>query len=117
MAIFVVCVAGHFISTPHTNCSNNDQANVLVSQEKKGLLADFGLADIAEVQEDGSVTRIVEGNGRYLAPELLDPGVVGKKNVNPSPESDMHSFGMLMLEVVIKVTRFVAQPKRYSGKP
>lgn len=62
-------------------------------------LADFGLAQIFEEGGDGTLTHSIGGNCRYLAPELIDPSLVGKRSEHPSPATDMHSFGMLMLEV------------------
>ena len=39
------------------------------------------------------------GVSRYMAPELLDPRPFGRKDSNPSKESDVYSFAVTAYEV------------------
>ncbi|KAF3969885.1 hypothetical protein CMV_006361 [Castanea mollissima] len=65
--------------------------NVMLDSDFNAHLGDFGLARI--LQNDTSVTTTLAGTPGYLAPEI---GFVGKA----TPESDVYSFGMVVLEVV-----------------
>ncbi|XP_030951428.1 cold-responsive protein kinase 1-like isoform X3 [Quercus lobata] len=65
--------------------------NVMLDSDFNAHLGDFGLARI--LQNDASVTTMLAGTTRYLAPEI---GFIGKA----TPESDVYSFGMVVLEVV-----------------
>ena len=65
--------------------------NVMLDSDFNAHLGDFGLARI--LQNDASVTTMLAGTPRYLAPEI---GFIGKA----TPESDVYSFGMVVLEVV-----------------
>nr|XP_023921871.1 L-type lectin-domain containing receptor kinase IX.1-like [Quercus suber] len=65
--------------------------NVMLDSDFNAHLGDFGLARI--LQNDASVTTLLAGTRGYLAPEI---GFIGKA----TPESDVYSFGMVVLEVV-----------------
>ncbi|XP_050268458.1 probable L-type lectin-domain containing receptor kinase S.5 isoform X3 [Quercus robur] len=65
--------------------------NVMLDSDFNAHLGDFGLARI--LQNDASVTTMLAGTPGYLAPEM---GFIGKA----TPESDVYSFGMVVLEVV-----------------
>uniref|UniRef100_A0A7N2KU39 non-specific serine/threonine protein kinase n=1 Tax=Quercus lobata TaxID=97700 RepID=A0A7N2KU39_QUELO len=65
--------------------------NVMLDSDFNAHLGDFGLARI--LQNDASVTTMLAGTPGYLAPEI---GFIGKA----TPESDVYSFGMVVLEVV-----------------
>ncbi|MBA0719529.1 hypothetical protein Golax_007199 [Gossypium laxum] len=65
--------------------------NVMLDEEFNAHLGDFGLARL--LQNDDSVTTMLAGTPGYLAPEV---GFTGKS----TPESDVYSFGMVVIEVV-----------------
>ena len=65
--------------------------NVMLDSDFDAHLGDFGLARMH--QNDASVTTTLAGTPGYLAPEI---GFIGKA----TPESDVYSFGMIVIEVV-----------------
>ncbi|XP_016449084.2 putative L-type lectin-domain containing receptor kinase S.5 [Nicotiana tabacum] len=65
--------------------------NVMLDAEYNAHLGDFGLARL--LQNENFVTTMVAGTPGYLAPEVSYTGRV-------TPESDVYSFGMVVLEVV-----------------
>ncbi|RDX67552.1 putative L-type lectin-domain containing receptor kinase S.7, partial [Mucuna pruriens] len=65
--------------------------NVMLDFNHNAQLGDFGLARL--LKNDGSVTTNLNGTLGYLAPELSFTG-------KATPESDVYSFGMVVLEVI-----------------
>lgn len=65
--------------------------NVMLDSDFTPHLGDFGLARLLE--KDAFVTTMVAGTIGYLAPEVSYTG-------RATPESDVYSFGMVVLEVV-----------------
>ncbi|XP_039052534.1 probable L-type lectin-domain containing receptor kinase S.5 [Hibiscus syriacus] len=65
--------------------------NVMLDEEFNAHLGDFGLARL--LQNDAAMTTMLAGTPGYLAPEV---GFIGKS----TPESDVYSFGMVVIEVV-----------------
>ncbi|KAK4729896.1 hypothetical protein R3W88_022884 [Solanum pinnatisectum] len=65
--------------------------NVMLDTEYNAHLGDFGLARL--LQNENFVTTMVAGTPGYLAPEVSYTG-------RATPESDVYSFGMVVLEVV-----------------
>nr|XP_011459854.1 PREDICTED: probable L-type lectin-domain containing receptor kinase S.5 [Fragaria vesca subsp. vesca] len=66
--------------------------NVMLDSDYNAHLGDFGLARL--MLQDPEFTIPLAGTPGYLAPEVL--GFAGKA----TPESDVYSFGMVVLEVV-----------------
>ncbi len=66
-------------------------ANVLLDEEGKAWLADLGLGR-SEAMETLTVTGMLMGTPRYMAPELVDRGIVG-------PGTDVYALGVSLLEV------------------
>ena len=65
--------------------------NVMLDSDYNAHLGDFGLARL--LQNEASVTTMIAGTPGYLAPEVSYTG-------RATPESDVYSFGMVVLEVV-----------------
>lgn len=68
-------------------------ANVLVAADGRLLLADFGIARLAEATTRLTRTGTVVGTPLYMAPEVAVGGAAG-------PESDRYSLGVLLYEMV-----------------
>lgn len=68
-------------------------ANVLVSDEGRVKLADFGLAKFREVDSDATRTGGAVGTVAYMSPEQASGDEVG-------PASDVFSFGVLAYELL-----------------
>lgn len=66
--------------------------NVMLDYKYTAHLGDFGLARLLQNEESAVVTNLA-GTPGYLAPEI---GFTGKA----TPESDVYSFGMVVLEVI-----------------
>jgi hypothetical protein len=66
-------------------------SNVLLDDEMKGRLGDFGLARLYDHGINSYTTRVVGTTG-YLAPELMSLG-------KASPATDVFAFGAFLLEV------------------
>lgn len=79
------------------------QSNVLIKDNGKACLSDFGLSRIfMEATGSSYLTSTLQGNVRWAAPELFDVGEEQQKepvHVSPDPQSDIYSFGSTMLQV------------------
>jgi len=67
--------------------------NVIVSDQQQAQLTDFGISRILDVKGFTTANR---GNIRWTAPELMPPD---DSDVRPTPESDIFSLGMLLLQL------------------
>jgi len=56
-------------------------------------LADFGIADLAELSHEDTAVGLVQGSLRYLAPEALESGVA-------DPRSDLYSLGLILYSLL-----------------
>ncbi|PSS11151.1 Legume lectin domain protein [Actinidia chinensis var. chinensis] len=65
--------------------------NVMLDSDHNAHLGDFGLARL--IQNEGTATTMIAGTPGYLAPEVSFTG-------RATPESDVYSFGMVVLEVI-----------------
>ncbi|XP_052204604.1 L-type lectin-domain containing receptor kinase IX.1-like [Diospyros lotus] len=66
-------------------------SNVMLDSNLNAKLGDFGLARLVD-HDKGSQTTILAGTMGYIAPECVLTG-------NASKESDVHSFGIVALEI------------------
>ncbi|KAG2742684.1 kinase-like protein [Suillus brevipes Sb2] len=76
--------------------------NVLIHGDGTACVADFGLSLMySEITSpsQASWTSTLKGNTRWMAPELLVEREDGSQ-VRPSEQSDMYSFGGIMLQVL-----------------
>ncbi|KAF9450882.1 kinase-like protein, partial [Macrolepiota fuliginosa MF-IS2] len=68
--------------------------NILISSDKRALIADFGMSTVAMTTKRESSPGGVTGYTiRFTAPEIM------KRNIKPTKMSDVWSFGCLCLEV------------------
>ena len=88
------------------------QANILINQDCRACLADFGLSTVTGVQTlaaNGSLVSVLSndsvmsfthgGSIRWMSPELIDPEQFGVKGNRPTKTSDCFAFGMVIYEV------------------
>ncbi|KAG2068092.1 kinase-like protein [Suillus decipiens] len=79
------------------------QPNVLIRGDGIGCVADFNLSLMyseAISASQASWTSTLKGNMRWMAPELLIPEREDGSPTRPSEQSDMYSFGGIMLPVL-----------------
>ena len=80
-------------------CIHLSQSNILIDDEGKACLCDFGLSSIAaDFQGTSFLTSTIGGNVRWAAPELY---FTNEDDSTPTvtTHSDIYSFGSVMLEV------------------
>ena len=78
---------------------HSPQSNILIDDEGKACLCDFGLSSIAaEFQGTSYLTSTIGGNVRWAAPELYR---INEDDSIPTvtTQSDIYSFGSVVLEV------------------
>ena len=97
------------------------KANILINQDRRACIADFGLSTITGVATragvGGSWTSLISndtlmsftagGTRRWMSPELLDPerfGMPESENNRPTRQSDCYALGMVIYEVGLCVT-------------
>ena len=77
------------------------KSNVLINDQGKACLCDFGLATVVGEFMDTTKSSVLGGAVRWAAPEVYD--IPGDQNdsrvVGPTMSSDIYSFGSLALEV------------------
>ena len=86
----------------HVTDPRSVQGNILITEEGNACLGDFGITGIIAdpaIIKPGSTTTSKPGVTRYMAPELLDPGLFGFTHSSPSKESDVYSFAMAAYQV------------------
>jgi serine/threonine protein kinase len=96
-----------------------DQANILIQNDYRACLADFGLSTMVHVaprvptgapsgsltvdNSTDSKTSLVSytsgGTRRWMSPEMLVPEDFGMKECRPSKQSDCYSLAMTVYEV------------------
>ncbi|KAG1873607.1 kinase-like protein [Suillus subalutaceus] len=77
--------------------------NVLIHGDGTACVADFGLSLMyseATSASQASWTSTLKGNMRWMAPELLVPEQEDGSPTRPSEQSDIFSFGGIMLQVL-----------------
>lgn len=81
-----------------------EQSNVLVNDERRACISDFGLSRILEVT--GFTTKSVGGTCRWMAQELIAPSDDDDDEIIPqvTTESDVWAFAMTAIEVNLPTT-------------
>jgi serine/threonine protein kinase len=89
--------------SPYTNCFlfiRLRQKNILINDEGKACITDFGLTRELEVPD--FTTELVEGSTRWMAKELLSWEYDGVPQLI-TEASDTWAFGMTVLEVRLSI--------------
>ena len=106
-------------------CHSSTKANVLINKDRGACLADFGLSTVTGVATHatagGSQTSLVSnvtlmsftagGTRRWMSPELLNPemfNIPQSEGDRPTRQSDCYALGMVIYEVRVHVSLFVA---------
>ena len=78
------------------------QANILVNQNGRACLADFGLLTIELDPTDTTPSNSFQGGGtiRWMGPELFYPEKLGLTGRRPTKPSDCYALGMVAYEVL-----------------
>ncbi|KAG8918084.1 hypothetical protein FRC02_002671, partial [Tulasnella sp. 418] len=74
-------------------------ANILISESGEAQISDFGMARLEEVSDaQTSLSLSSTGAARWMAPELVNPDLVGRLTPKPSTATDTWSFGIVSYE-------------------
>jgi serine/threonine protein kinase len=86
-----VCAALHYAHQVGVVHCDVKPANIMIDRSGKVLVADFGIARLAE----GATTTTLVGAGTpaYMAPELV-------RGENPSPQTDIYALGIVLYEML-----------------
>jgi serine/threonine protein kinase len=101
MSFTVIC-AGYSISS--FKCWRKSyslvfQANILIDGKGVAMLADFGLAEFSDAIATSGSSRAWYGSIRYMAPELLDPTMIGRAKPKKTFATDVYAFACVCYEV------------------
>jgi serine/threonine protein kinase len=86
---------------PAFDANSLTKANILIDEERKVRIADFGLLSITESQAFGTSHTVLTDRGsvRWMAPELFGSQVCKTRS------TDVYAFGMTILEVIAPLSR------------
>ena len=99
---------------------NENQANILVNQNQRACLVDFGLSTVVRAdRQTGANTSPVSlvsmtslmsftagGTYRWMSPELHDPERFGAADDRPTKQSDCYALGIVVYEVCADTTAY-----------
>ncbi|KAG8923071.1 hypothetical protein FRC02_011428 [Tulasnella sp. 418] len=75
-------------------------ACILIAESGKAQITDYGMPRLEEIS-DAQASRPLSSTGavRWMAPELVNPGLIGHETPQPTTATDTWSFGMVSYEV------------------
>jgi len=84
--------------------------NVLISQDRRGLLTDFGISRMESITKGYTMTKGIRGSTRWQAPEYLplndleggSPTSLTFSSPPHTKETDVWAFGMTVYEILTK---------------
>ena len=76
------------------------QLNILVNDNGRACLADFGLLMIVPDQSTDTSSYMDGGTTQWMSPELLDPGRFNLTEGRRTTESDCYALGMVIYEIL-----------------
>jgi serine/threonine protein kinase len=90
--------ATHYLATNLTFT----KANVMIDENGRARLADFGLLTfVSDPSNPSNPSSVINaGTTRWMSPELLHPEHFGFKQSRPTKKSDCYALGMVILEVL-----------------
>ena len=98
-----------YVSEPHSCCHPHSspcfQPNILIDNNGRACLADFGELTIVPNQSTSPSSFVGGGTIQWMSPELLDPGRLNSEG-RPTKESDCYALGMVIYEVLSGRTPF-----------
>jgi len=93
---------------------------VLVDKENRACLAGFDLQDTANYSTSYSMSMDQHNHdtwqGAYAAPETFDEKAFNERLPVPKVPADVHSFGVLIYEVLPRVLYFTVTQAQHSGR-
>lgn len=87
------------------------KSNILISNDGRACLADFGLITLLPGQSAFVSSYTGSGMVRWMSPESLSPDEFGLSTARPTRESDCYALGMMIYEVLSGRVPF----SRYNG--
>ena len=90
--------AGNFSASLKTALTTFCQPNILVDHNGNARLTDFGLASVVRGLNSVLVTKVKGYTEAWAAPEVLEKGD------KATPEADIFSFAMVVIEVGPRVS-------------
>jgi serine/threonine protein kinase len=90
------------IQGPSSVSNEHLKANILIDENGRARLADFGLLAIASDTTTivSSASLSEAGTHRWMSPELLDPERFRLEHSRPTKPSDCYALGMVVYEVL-----------------
>ena len=76
-----------------------DQGNILVDEDGRAQITDFGLSRIITTATWTSSASVADTNARWASPEMLQD-----EARNPRSEYDVYAFGCVCVEVSTSIT-------------
>ena len=98
-----------YVSGPHSRCHPHSspcfQPNILIDNNGRACLADFGLVVIVPDRSTPLSSFVGGGTVEWMSPELLNPEDFNSEG-RPTKESDCYALGMVIYEVLSGRTPF-----------
>jgi len=96
------------------------QPNILMSNDAppRACLADFGFMSVVpDPSRKSRSVRLEGGAMTFMSPELLIPEEFGRKCADPTPQSDIYAFGLVIFQVCRQDYRYLPYSCTLSPGP